>query len=51
MEILKEDGSACQPGEVGEFEGTTHLNDAMLLFRYRTGDYAAWAKERMSMLQ
>jgi len=42
LEILREDGSPCEPGEVGEIVGTTLLNTAMPLIRYRLGDYAAW---------
>lgn len=42
LEILREDGSCCEPGEVGEIVGTTLLNNAMPLIRYRLGDYAAW---------
>jgi phenylacetate-CoA ligase len=45
IEILREDGSACAPGEVGEIVATGLLNDAMPLIRYRLGDYAAWSKE------
>jgi phenylacetate-CoA ligase len=44
IEILREDGSPCAPGEVGEIVATGLLNDAMPLIRYRMGDYAAWAK-------
>lgn len=43
IEILREDGSACAPGEVGEMVATGLLNDAMPLIRYRLGDYAAWS--------
>ena len=43
LEILRDDGSPCDPGEVGEMVGTSLLNDAMPLIRYRLGDYAAWA--------
>ncbi len=46
MEILREDGTPCEPGEEGEIVATTLLNDAMPLIRYRTGDCAAWAKEQ-----
>jgi phenylacetate-CoA ligase len=45
-EILREDGSRCQPGEVGEIVATGLLNDVMPLFRYRLGDYAAWAEDQ-----
>jgi phenylacetate-CoA ligase len=44
VEILREDGSPCAPGEVGEMVATGLLNDAMPLVRYRLGDYAAWAE-------
>ena len=43
IEILRDDGSPCRPGEVGEMIATGLLNDAMPLIRYRMGDYAAWA--------
>jgi phenylacetate-CoA ligase len=44
IEILRDDGSPCKPGEVGEIVATSLLNDAMPLVRYRIGDYAAWAE-------
>jgi phenylacetate-CoA ligase len=46
VEILREDGSACRPDEVGEIVATGLLNDAMPLIRYRMGDYAAWAEDQ-----
>ncbi len=45
IEILREDGTPCKIGEVGEMVVTGLLNDAMPLIRYRIGDYAAWADE------
>jgi phenylacetate-coenzyme A ligase PaaK-like adenylate-forming protein len=44
LEILREDGTPCVPGETGEMVATGLLNDAMPLIRYRLGDYAAWAE-------
>ena len=46
LEILRENGSPCAPGEVGEMVATGLLNDAMPLIRYRLGDYAAWAESQ-----
>jgi phenylacetate-CoA ligase len=45
IEILREDGSPCRPGEVGEIAATGLMNEAMPLVRYRIGDYAAWDQE------
>ncbi|RJQ16378.1 MAG: hypothetical protein C4560_09690 [Nitrospiraceae bacterium] len=46
VEILREDGTACERGEVGEIVATGLLNEAMPLVRYRIGDHAAWAEEQ-----
>jgi phenylacetate-CoA ligase len=46
IEIVRDDGSLCAPGEMGEIVATGLLNDAMPLIRYRVGDYAAWAEEQ-----
>jgi phenylacetate-CoA ligase len=46
VEILREDGLPCAPGEVGEVVATGLLNDAMPLIRYRLEDYAAWAEDQ-----
>ncbi len=47
VEVLRKDGSPCDPGEVGEIVATGLLNDVMPLIRYRMGDYAAWAEEQV----
>jgi phenylacetate-CoA ligase len=48
LEILKEDGTAAAPGEVGEIVITLLTNYSMPLIRYRIGDMGAWAKEPCS---
>lgn len=45
LEILREDGSPCLPGEIGEMVATGLMNEAMPLVRYRLGDMAAWSTE------
>jgi phenylacetate-CoA ligase len=40
VEILRDDGSACAPGEVGRVVVTPLHNFAMPLIRYEIGDYA-----------
>ena len=47
-EIVREDGSPCEPGEVGELVGTGFMNTAMPLIRYKTGDPAAGANRKCS---
>jgi phenylacetate-CoA ligase len=42
VEIVRPDGSACAPGELGEVVVTKLHEHAMPLIRYRTGDRAAW---------
>jgi phenylacetate-CoA ligase len=46
IEILREDGTPCMKGEVGEIVVTGLLNDTMPLIRYRIGDHAAWAEDQ-----
>lgn len=41
VEILREDGTACAEGEVGEIVGTGFIRESQPLIRYRTGDLAA----------
>jgi phenylacetate-CoA ligase len=43
VEILRPDGSACDPGEVGEVFVTSLTNKSMPFIRYQIGDLAAWA--------
>lgn len=40
VEILMEDGTPCQPGEIGKMVVTSLHNYAMPLIRYELGDYA-----------
>ena len=46
VEIVREDGTPAEPGEVGEVVVTSLINYAMPLIRYRIGDMAAWADEK-----
>jgi phenylacetate-CoA ligase len=45
VEILRPDGSPCEPGEIGEVVITLLTNYSMPLIRYRIGDLAAWSPE------
>ena len=42
VEILREDGTPCGPGEVGEVVATCLFRTYQPLIRYRIGDLAAW---------
>ena len=45
VEILRPDGSACDPGEPGEVVTTSFVRDQHLFVRYRLGDVATWAAD------
>lgn len=42
VEILREDGTPCGPGEIGEVVATCLFRTYQPLIRYRLGDLAAW---------
>jgi phenylacetate-CoA ligase len=42
---VREDGSACAPGEVGEIVSTSLIREAQPFVRYRTGDLGVLAAE------
>lgn len=42
VEILRPDGTACEPGEVGEVVATCLFRTYQPLIRFRLGDLAAW---------
>lgn len=42
VEILRPDGSACEPGEVGEVVATCMMRTYQPLIRFRLGDMASW---------
>lgn len=48
MEVLKEDGSYCKPGEAGEIFSTGLLNFDQPLIRYRIGDIVTLAKDQIA---
>ncbi len=45
VEILHPDGTACDPGEVGEVVATCLMRAYQPFIRYRLGDLAAWDDE------
>ncbi len=45
VEILRPDGSPCDPGEPGEVVTTAFLRRLQPLVRFRLGDTAAWSHE------
>jgi phenylacetate-CoA ligase len=45
VEILRPDGTACEPGEVGEVVTTCLMRSYQPLIRFRLGDLAAWDPE------
>lgn len=45
VEVLRQDGSTCDPGELGEIVVTDLDNRAMPFIRYRTGDLAILSNE------
>ena len=45
VEIVREDGTATEPGEPGEVVVTDLFNKGMPLIRYAMGDRAAWSEE------
>ncbi len=46
VEILREDGSQCDPGEVGTVVATCLSRDYQIFVRYPLGDLAMWDSER-----
>lgn len=45
VEILRPDGSSCDPGETGEVVATCLMRKFQPMIRYRLGDLAAWDGE------
>ena len=45
IEILRPDGSYCDPGEVGEVVATSLMHYSQPFIRFRLGDLAAWDDE------
>ncbi len=42
VEVVRPDGTPCEPGETGDMLVTSLVNHAMPLFKYRIGDRAVW---------
>ncbi len=45
IEIIKPDGTPCEPGEIGEVVTTCLTRTYQPLIRFRLGDLAAWSSE------
>ncbi len=45
VELLRDDGTPCGPGEDGRIVVTEFVNRGMPMIRYEVGDYGAWAAE------
>jgi len=45
MEILRADGSPCDPGEIGEVVSTSFVRKYQPFVRFRVGDMAAWGTD------
>jgi phenylacetate-CoA ligase len=45
IEILRSDGTPCEPGEPGEVVATCLMRDLQPVVRFRLGDMAVWAAE------
>ena len=45
IEVLREDGSECKPGEIGELVITDLDNEVMPFIRYRIGDMGSWSEK------
>lgn len=45
VEILRPDGTPCQPGEIGEVVTTGFIRNYQPFIRYRLGDLAMWSAE------
>ena len=48
LEVLRDDDSPADPGEVGRIVATSLINCALPLIRYEIGDLGAWSEEPCS---